>query len=76
MSDDKVGDAVQAEAQKLEMTQMQVNFGSSGRPMMLAVPADMTDREMFDLIAWVASDNGLRRSVNRPKSRLVLPGLS
>jgi len=51
-----------------------VVIASTGRPFVLAVPPDMTDAELHEAIAWMASPSGLRGMLRRPTSRIVLPG--
>ena len=57
---------------EIKLVQVQVNIGSTGRPVMLAVPGDITDHELFEVISWMANpEEGLRASI-RPKSPLVV----
>ena len=58
------------EPSEVVMDQVQVNIGSTGRPVMLAVPRDLTDAELFELVAWMANPDGLRASIT-PKSAII-----
>ena len=55
----------------VEMAQMQRTIASTGRPFMLAVPADLTDEEALAICGFVTSlPVSLRQ---RGQSRIILP---
>jgi hypothetical protein len=73
---DRIDDAIAA-GEPISMTQLQVNLASTGRPVMLAVPIDLTDSELIEFIGWLGTGFSASR---KPKSPIALarslPGLS
>lgn len=62
---------------KLEMSQLQINLSSTGRPVMLAVPKDMTMGELLEFISWLTLADGFRATQQSPILAVrSLPGLS
>lgn len=68
---DPVDAAINAVEERIEMMQLQVDL-PSGRPAMVAVPADMTEVELLGLVSWATHPKGLRAGL-KPKSRIIVP---
>jgi hypothetical protein len=73
---DRIDDAIAA-VEPIAMTQLQINLSSTGRPVMLAVPIDLTDSELIEFIGWLGT---AFLGIRKPKSPIAvarsLPGLS
>jgi hypothetical protein len=74
---DQIAAAVSAtEPGKVRMITVQVTL-STGRPVAIAVPADLTIREVVDLCSFVSSGLGAelerQRAAASPKPRLLVP---
>ena len=54
------------------VTRIRVASESTGRPSEIAVPQDMTDAELLELIQWMASPEGLRTNLMR-RSNIIRP---
>jgi hypothetical protein len=71
-------DAAIAASQQPGQVQLQqvgpVVIGSTGRPVVMAVPPDLTDDELLEFASWLLNPGGLRAQLRRPTSRIVLPG--
>lgn len=53
-----------------------IQLGTSGRPVEIAVPADMTEAEWLDLVAYLAAPGGFRAMIAQRTGAavgLVLP---
>jgi hypothetical protein len=77
MAPDPIAAAVAAtEPGTVSMATVQVTL-SSGRPVVIAVPIDLTLREVVDLCGFVSSGLGpeldRRRQAASPKPRLLVP---
>ena len=55
---------------QIVMDQVQLVIGSTGRAVMMAFPRDLTDAELFEVVAWLANPEGLRLAVT-PKSPII-----
>jgi hypothetical protein len=55
VSSDPVDDAIAATGapRPVEMENRKVIIGSTGRPVLIAHPVDMTDAELFELVGWL-----------------------
>lgn len=72
---DPVAAAVAAtggKAQQVQMLQPEATL-PTGRPVAIAVPADISALEVLAFTGWIGSVLA-KRIANRPKSRLVVPG--
>lgn len=71
--------AAAADQQPITLEQREVTIASTGRPVVIAFPPDMTEAELFELVGWMA--NPLRMELHRRRvtklgtrtPRLVLP---
>ena len=73
---DKIDDAIQKAAPvEVKLVQIQVNIGSTGRPVMLAMPFDLSDRELLEFTSWVTSPDGLRAALPPPSPLIVARGI-
>lgn len=75
---DKVAAAIAAveEPKPVALIQQQVTIASTGRPAIIAVPADATDSELAELAGWMltALMGALRaQRAASPASRIILP---
>lgn len=62
------------EATAVKMAHIQVTLGTTGRPVAVEVPVDITAIELLDLIQWTAHPQGLIQqlaSLRHPQSQLV-----
>jgi hypothetical protein len=67
--------AAAAEPQTVQLIEVKVQISSTGRPVIMAVPVDLTDAEIIELGAFVLV--GLRLHIARqlgPASRIIVPG--
>ena len=55
---DPIDKAIVSSSPDPVMAQVPIVIGSTGRPAMLLIPDDVTDREVMELAAWLL--NGLR----------------
>ena len=64
-------------AGQFQMRQFQAVIASSGRPVVLLVPADVTDTELLEVTGWIG--NGVRVEIDRARQplggRLIMPAL-
>ena len=63
---------VEAKEQSVELVQVQMQLPPNGRPMILALPKDVTDFELIAAMCQVAAVGDKLRA-QRPASRLVVP---
>jgi hypothetical protein len=57
---------------EVKLMQIQVTIGSTGRPLMMAVPVDLTMAELLEFATWVCNPEGLRSSLPQKPSPLVV----
>lgn len=57
----------------VEMLQGQVTL-STGRPLVFAVPRDLTDAELLEALSWLAAPEGLRKVIRARTPLISLPG--
>jgi hypothetical protein len=78
--DDKVGPAIAAVEQAEQTVTMQqlppITISSTGRPVLLSIPVDITDSEIAELCGWMLT--GLMAAkraerANTPASRILVP---
>lgn len=71
---DAIGKAIEANGKPpaVDMIQIPVTISSSGRPAMVALPADVTDVELLEIIGWLGSVVAPQLRARRPASRLVI----
>jgi len=73
---DDLDKAIAAEAapQAVPMVQAQVTISSTGRPFQIAVPADLTDSEMVEIVGWMTTSLRKQIEANRQqKPRILVP---
>ena len=72
---DKITPAIQAaetKEQQVEMVRVQLQIPPNGRPVILALPKDITDIEIIATMCQVAALGDQLRA-QRPVSRIILP---
>jgi hypothetical protein len=72
---DPIEDAIRATEPQGEIVQMQqinVTLGSTGRPVVLAIPSDISVDEILDLATWLTFAGGLRSHLAPKPSPLVV----
>jgi hypothetical protein len=70
---DPLAAAIAQASQPAEIAMVQAEFSlPTGRPVMMAVPQDITDFEILGLVA-IALHMGDKLRAQRPKSRIHLP---
>lgn len=69
---DAIDAAIEKTTQTVEMIQVQIPLAPNGRPLILAVPRDVTADEMLSALVLVPSALVQMRGQN-PASRIVLP---
>ena len=72
-------DAAIAAADKptVQMEQLNVTIGSTGRPLVIAFPTDMTEPELLEVVGWMATALRGHVNTNRAKTaggRIIVPG--
>lgn len=70
---DKIKDAIaatQPRDDELVMAQQTVRIGSTGRPVILGYPEDLSDGELLELLGWMAI--GLRQALADRRAKSVL----
>ncbi len=69
-------DAVEAQAHQVQMAQSPpiALMGNPARPMMIALPLDVTDMEVLNAIAQVLAFGDQLRARRAGASRLIIPG--
>jgi hypothetical protein len=70
---DAAVEAVERPAQAMEQTT--VTISSTGRPVVIAWPPDMTDGELLEFVGWLSTNLRLELAKRRAKgsSRLIVP---
>lgn len=67
--------AAAAQPRTFQMQQHSVTIASTGRPFVMAVPVDVTEAELLEIVGWVGRDLRLalqqRQRTTRP--RIVIP---
>lgn len=73
---DPVDAAIEAaQPQPVRLRQLQVTIASTGRPFVLAIPEDISEAELFEIVGWLAHDLRIALGQQRtPASRIVVPG--
>jgi hypothetical protein len=73
---DPVDAAIEAaQPQPVRLRQVQVTIASSGRPFVLAIPEDLSEAELFEIVGWMSNDLRIGLAQQRsPASRIVVPG--
>lgn len=77
---DPVADAIAATStpadNQVKMEQTTVTIASTGRPMIIAYPQDMSDEELLEVLAWMAGPlrGHLQQLKKGPASRIIVPG--
>jgi hypothetical protein len=68
--------AAASEPAPVQMIQVPVTIGSTGRPAQIIIPADATDSELAELCGWMLTSvmGSLRaQRAAAPASRIILP---
>lgn len=68
--------AAEAKPATIQMAQEQVTISSTGRPVILVFPPDLTDSELAELTGWMLTGLRAKIAANRtpsPLSRLSAP---
>lgn len=72
---DPIAKAIDAsEKPAVVMAQVNVTIASTGRPVVLGVPQDMTESELFELVGWMATSlrTAVREQAGRRGPQLVV----
>lgn len=77
--DDAIDQAIKASESKaveIDMLAVPVTIGSTGRPCHIAVPADMTEAELIEVVSWMTRELAGHLKLRRESAaggRIVLP---
>ncbi len=73
---DQIDQAIAGAERQVSMVEIPLTL-PSGRPVVLAIPADITGLELINLVGWLTADRGgLRETIEQmaaPRSRLIVP---
>lgn len=67
----------QPATQAVAMEQLTVTISSTGRPFAVAIPADMTDGELLEVVGWMGTalrQHIAARRMQTAGGRIILPG--
>ena len=73
---DPIAAAIAAVDKPVLLRQIQITIGSTGRPAVLAIPADASDAEIAELAGWMLTSllSQLRKERQKgPASRILVP---
>jgi len=74
---DALDEAIEGAAKRpVEMEQVTVTIATTGRPVVIAFPSDMTDQELLEFMGWMGQGLRLKLLANRQRTaggRIVLP---
>jgi hypothetical protein len=74
--DDKIGAAIAAAEQPVQLRQWAATIGSTGRQAMILLPADATDSEIAEFCGWVLGPvmaTYRQERAQSPGSRILVP---
>lgn len=63
-----------ADAPTVQLRQVQVTITCSGRPAVVAVPADASDSELLELAGWMLTQLRGALRADEAKTRIIMPG--
>jgi hypothetical protein len=58
------------------LKQITATIDSTGRPFAAAVPPDLTDEEILEIVGWMSNRDGLRSTLERARAPIIVPRLT
>ncbi len=54
------------------LKQLTITIDSTQRPFVVAVPPDLSEAELLEIVSWMGNPNGLRQMLH-PGPRIIVP---